>query len=88
MTPTFAKFILILFTLVVALYGLYLALGSLRNWNRFVNSHKRLDLTEIFGDFGRILYVVFGLAIFILATLSFFGLLHIGPFSHFFTILS
>jgi hypothetical protein len=66
-------------------YGLYILFGALRNWDNFNKAHKRIDLTEIFGDFGRVLYVILGFAIFILATLCLLGLLQIGPLSQYFT---
>ena len=85
MTQNLAKIILILFALLIIVYGLYISLGALRNWDSFNKAHKRIDLVAIFGDFGRVLYVVFGFAIFIMATLCLLGLLQIGPLSQYFT---
>jgi hypothetical protein len=83
-TPNLAKYILILFALLMIVYGLYISLGALRNWSNFNKAHKRIDLIAIFGDFGRVLYVVFGAAICIGATLCLFGLMQVGPLSHYF----
>lgn len=84
MTPTLAKIIFILLALLMIVYGLYISFGALRNWDNFNKAHKRIDLIAIFGDFGRVLYVIFGFAIFIMATLSLLGLLQIGPLSQYF----
>ncbi len=85
MTPNLAKIILILFALLMIVYGLYIAFGAMRNWDNFNKARKRIDLIAIFGDFGRVLYVVFGFAIFIAATLCLLGLLQIGPLAQYYT---
>lgn len=84
MTPNLAKIILILFALLMVVYGLYISLGALRNWNSFNKSYKRIDLVAIFGDFGRVLYIVIGLGIFVMATFCLLGLLQFGPLSKYF----
>ena len=85
MTPTISKIILILFALLMMVYGLYISFGALRNWDNFNKAHNRIDLIAIFGDFGRVLYVILGFAIFIMAILCLLGLLQIGPLSQYFT---
>lgn len=81
MTPLLAKIILVSFTVLVFFYGLHMSIGSIKNWNSFNNVYKRIDFTDLFGDFGRIIYVVFGLIISIGALMCLLGMFQIGPYS-------
>lgn len=56
-------FFLFLFLLLLFTYGLFMIFGAMRNWRSFLNSYKSIDLIKLFGDFGRILYVILGLII-------------------------
>jgi len=65
----------------VGLFGIYLILASIRNWSSFRNVSKRIDLIEIFGEFGRILYIIIGLGVLLLSILWILGVFEIGPYS-------
>ena len=54
-----------IYTLLVLLfiYGLYMIVGAMRNRKSFLNAYKRIDLIKLFGDLGRVFYVIFGLVI-------------------------
>ncbi|MES2515469.1 MAG: hypothetical protein V4580_15045 [Bacteroidota bacterium] len=78
------KIVLIALALLMVVYGLYMSLGALRNWNSFNKAHKRIDLIAMFGDPGRLIYVVAGMAICVVAALCVCGLMGIGPFSKYF----
>jgi hypothetical protein len=54
-------------------------LGSVRNWSHFLNAYKQFDLIKAFGNLGRLLYVILGLTICIIALLLFLKKLGIGP---------
>lgn len=69
-----------LFCFFCAAYGAYVCIASVRNWKSFNDSYKRIDLIKIFGDFGRILYAVFGLAMCIFFFLMLLRVLGYGPF--------
>ncbi len=52
-----------LFLLVGFGYGLFIMLGSMRNWTSWKNTYKSIDLEEYLGDLGRVIYAVFGLCL-------------------------
>lgn len=60
-------------------YGMFMILGAMRNWRSFLFAYKRIDIIKVFGDFGRVLYVLLGLAICTIAVLLFLKKLGIGP---------
>jgi uncharacterized membrane protein YgaE (UPF0421/DUF939 family) len=76
---TFKDIFVYLFLILLFVYGLYMTLGALRNWNSFLYAYKRFDLIEAFGNLGRLLYVILGLVISIIAILLFLKHLGIGP---------
>ena len=57
--------------------------GALRNWNHFNKAPKRLDLIEMFGVYGRLLYVVLGLVIITGSTLALFAINNIGALAEY-----
>lgn len=62
-------------------YGAYIAVALMRNRKQFVESYKTIDFIKLFGNFGRILYVLTGIALCIVSTimlLKFFGM---GPWA-------
>jgi hypothetical protein len=68
-----------LFLIGFFIYGLFMILGAMRNWRSFLLAYKRIDLIKVFGDFGRVLYVILGLAICTIAVLLFLKKMSIGP---------
>jgi hypothetical protein len=79
------KLILFIFCVLLFLYGIYIFLGALRNWKSFIKKYKKIDLIEIFGDFGRVLYMIIGVFISIISMLYLAGILELGPFSKYLT---
>ncbi len=65
----------------IGLFGIYMILASIRNWSSFRNVSKRIDLIEIFGEFGRILYIILGLWVLIFSILWILGVFEIAPYS-------
>jgi hypothetical protein len=61
-------------------YGVYIAIAAMRNYKPFIDSYKRIDLIKIFGDFGRVLYVIFGAVFSVLSLLMILRFLGFGPF--------
>lgn len=68
-----------LFLVVLFVYGLYVASGAVRNRKSFLGMYKSIDLINLFGDFGRVLYALIGLAACAVAVLLFLKKLGIGP---------
>ena len=70
----------IIFFSACFLYGAYIAIASMRNWKKFIDSYKTIDLIKVFGDFGRVLYVLIGLMFCILSVLMILKFFGLGPF--------
>lgn len=76
MTP---KIVMTVLSTTCLVYGLYMFFGALRNWRHFNNASKRIDLIELFGTYGRLLYVIIGFITVILSTLALLAFNNIGP---------
>ena len=79
MQEEYIKIFGIIFFSFCFFYGAYIAIASMRNWKRFVESYKRIDLIKVFGDFGRVLYVLLGTGLCIISVLMVLKFLGIGP---------
>jgi hypothetical protein len=56
-----------MFLIFLFIYGIYMILGAMRNWKSFLNAYKRIDLIKVFGEFGRVLYMILGLIVCVVA---------------------
>jgi len=61
-------------------YGIYIFISCLRENSAFIKSHKRIDLIKAWGNFGRLIYLLFGLAISTMSILMLLKSFGIGPF--------
>jgi hypothetical protein len=68
-----------IFLLGLFVYGIFMVLGAMRNGRSFLFAYKTIDLIKIFGDFGRVLYVVLGLVVCTISVLLFLKILGVGP---------
>jgi purine-cytosine permease-like protein len=60
--------------------GLYGILGTIHRWKSFKNGYKRIDLEAIFGTtIGRLLYVLLGIFLCILAIILIFNPFNVIP---------
>jgi purine-cytosine permease-like protein len=60
--------------------GLYVVLGTIYRWKSFKKGYKRIDLEAIFGtSIGRLLYVLLGISLCILAIILFFNPFNVIP---------
>lgn len=73
------KIILVFSFIFLIAFGVFIFLGSLRNWKIFINKPKKIDLIALFGDLGRIMYVIIGAFLTFFWILSLLGVLNIGP---------
>jgi hypothetical protein len=73
------KIILTIVTLIALIGGLFMFFGALRNWNNIYSPHIRINLVELFGVYGRLLYMLIGLIIIIFSILAGLGFNDIGP---------
>lgn len=69
MSETLKYFIQLFFGIFLTFYGGHVTISAIRNNKKFIDSYKRVDLINIFGDFGRILYAIIGLIVCILGIL-------------------
>ena len=72
----------IIFFIFCFFYGAYVAIAAMRNWKQFINSYKSIDLIKLFGDFGRVLYFLFGLGLSIISILMVLKFLGTGPWAN------
>lgn len=63
-----------LFLAVLFIYGVWLVYDAWSNNLKFINSYKRIDFIKLFGDFGRILYILFGIIVCGVAVFLFYRL--------------
>ena len=71
----------IIFFLFCFGYGLYISMAAMRNWKSFINSPKRIDLIKVFGDFGRVLYMIIGIFLALVSVLMVLKIFDLGPFA-------
>ena len=87
-SKTFKKYealltdLIINFLLVLLLvYGIYSTISVIRNWESFRKAYKPMvDLTSLFGDFGRIVYMLLGMVMVAMSVLLFCVRYKIGPY--------
>jgi hypothetical protein len=80
MTP---KVFMLSITSVLLVFGLWMFFGALRDWKSFNKAPKRIDFIEMFGVYGRIIYLVIGFFIIVATILVLLGINNLGPFSEY-----
>lgn len=60
-----------LFLLLLFCYSMYFTIAVIRNWESFRKAYKPIDLTIVFGDVGRILYMLIGILLVVLSVYLF-----------------
>lgn len=62
-------------------YGLYISIASFTDHKPFTRSYKFPDLIRLFGNFGRIIYILFGLILSVVALLMLLKVFDKGPWA-------
>jgi hypothetical protein len=70
---------LYVFPVFVFAFGLYIAIGAFSNWPGFQRMYKRFDLVSIFGDLGRVTYIMIGLLTSLAGIFLFLKIIGFGP---------
>ena len=81
MTEKYIRIFGIILFIFCFFYGAYISIAAMRNWRQFIESYKRIDLIKLFGDFGRILYVLFGIGLCMMSVLMLLKFLGMGPWT-------